>query len=366
MEDRYYPCLKSVPSASGSGDPLDWIMVSGECHTVKTEILTLQGSETPEARPRTGIVALETVTVVDFAVVSSITPAQPTKFDPPKHGNLAQWAAVIVALVIAVGNIALTFHFHSEQTAASASDEHTNQLIDEKLQPAVKEINENTDRRAESLNNQLSDLNRRVGITEGELDLLKNGFKKQALQQEKLNDRLRQQEALNRLQDPNRTLAAIRAEIQDAESSNRKLPESDLAVYRDAIHALAPSAANYWVTMAAIINYQSRLNQMSGEAPDPSEVARPCLDENSIGNVFSGVTFPRCTVVLDNEAFDHVVFQDSVIFYHGGPVSLNNVRFVNCTFKLELTSQPGPPPQKNLLLALLDSPNQKTVEVPRE
>jgi hypothetical protein len=41
------------------------------------------------------------------------------------------------------------------------------------------------------------------------------------------------------------------------------------------------------------------------------------------------------------------------------------VKFVNCTFKLELTTQPVKHGQEKLLLAILNSNDQKAVQVSR-
>jgi hypothetical protein len=43
--------------------------------------------------------------------------------------------------------------------------------------------------------------------------------------------------------------------------------------------------------------------------------------------------------VLDGFYLDNVVFENANIIYHGGPVILQNVRFVNCTFDVRRSSQ---------------------------
>jgi hypothetical protein len=302
--------------------------------------------------------------VVDFAPVSpkkSTTPASPVPapaetpgWNPSRLGNLAQWASAIVSVFA----IVLTLWFHYTANASIASDEHVGTIVDAKLHPAVKDINENISKQLSPINDQLKALTQQVGQLQGRFEQLDSG-------QKKLGARLGQQEALNRLQDPRRILATIRAEIQFAENEKRTLPTAQLADYRDAVQALPASAYEYWTTVAAIINYQSRLNQMSGEAPDPTKVAEPCLGENARYNVFFGARFRNCMVVLDTESFNHATFQDSVIIYHGGPVSLNEITFVNCRFVLDFPPQHELPADKSLVLALLASPDQKSVHVSR-
>jgi hypothetical protein len=170
--------------------------------------------------------------------------------------------------------------------------------------------------------------------------------------------------------DPNRTLALIRAEIEMAEKSGSELPKSSLVDYRNVVHALPPNAHEYWATVAAIINYQSELNQMSGEAPDPLRVSGRCggvtSDEMSlsIGNVYDGVAFRNCVVDLDTNQYINVTFRDSVIRFHGGPITLNGVVFTNCRFILDLPADlpnAPTPAQTKLLMTLLDSADQNTV-----
>jgi hypothetical protein len=165
---------------------------------------------------------------------------------------------------------------------------------------------------------------------------------------------------------PSHKLASIRETLQAAEDQGTVLPSAQLAKYKGTIRATPSSTAEYWTTIAAIINYQSSLDQKSGGVPDPSKVAQPCITQNFIHNRFSGVPFSACVVSLDTNVFENVTFRDSVIEYRGGPVSLTNVSFINCRFVLKLPTRPAAAPvQTNLLLAILDSSDQKNVQVLR-
>ena len=70
-------------------------------------------------------------------------------------------------------------------------------------------------------------------------------------------------------------------------------------------------------------------------------------------------------IVLDTESFHDTTFQGSVIIYHGGSVELGGVKFVNCRFVLDLPPQLEIPTDKNLLLTLLDSSDQKSIQISR-
>jgi hypothetical protein len=43
--------------------------------------------------------------------------------------------------------------------------------------------------------------------------------------------------------------------------------------------------------------------------------------------------------VLDGFELENVIFENATIIYHGGPVILQNVRFVNCSFEVRKSSQ---------------------------
>jgi hypothetical protein len=59
--------------------------------------------------------------------------------------------------------------------------------------------------------------------------------------------------------------------------------------------------------------------------------------------------------ILDGMQFKNVVFRDVRIVYNGGPVRMNNVYFVNCTFEMRQL-----PNSQNLALAMLDPSSATT------
>lgn len=312
----------------------------------------------------------QTVELLVFPAPMRTQPPIP-EIPPPatwwnRHGNTAQWGALIVSGLAFIGlfiNIALTVYFHHEAEQAQTSDEHTNTLIGNQVNPELKGLTTDLGNKIDGVSTKIDLLSDRVSRIEGGLDHRISSLETKA----------EQQSSLARLMNPNRILAQMREEIELAESSNRTLPASDLSNYRNAVHALPPSTHEYWTTVAAIINYQSKLNQMSGEAPDPEKVARRCpgVPNNTssgmyYGNIFEGFTYSDCVVDLDSNAFVHDTFRDSVIRYHGGPVSLDGAVFVNCRFVLDLpASLPNTPTpaQTKLLMTLLDSLGQKTITV---
>jgi hypothetical protein len=160
-----------------------------------------------------------------------------------------------------------------------------------------------------------------------------------------------------------KALAAIRSEIKQAEASRTKLSASRLSAYKATLHALPSSTEQYWGTVAAVINYQSFLNQMNGDAPDPTKVAKPCPIA-PMPFVMVGFSVSECVIDLDKNQFRSIVFRNSVIRSAGGPFALQNVTFINCRFVVTLPeAAPSTPQQQNLMLALLNSPDQKNIQL---
>lgn len=295
------------------------------------------------------------------------TPPQPPNpqqgFHPPTHGNWAQWAAVFIASLAFLGllaNIGLTLYFHYTASQSQASDDHVNGLIRGQVDSAKKDINDHIDKKVDPLSDKIDRLSDRVSRIEGRLDKRVSSLERRA----------DQQTSLAKLLDPSRILAMIRRDIQTAQDSNKLLTISDVNDYRNAVQALPTTAYEYWTTAAAIINYQSYINQMSGEAPDPATVSRPCggLTAGTGGNnaYFGPFVFERCIVDLDatHNLISGAIFRNSVIRYHGGPTYLSNIQFLNCRFQLELpASVPANPERNRLLMALLNAPDTKTVTV---
>jgi hypothetical protein len=295
-------------------------------------------------------------------------PTQPPDWhDPQRHGSKAAIAAAVFACIAAIaagGTFYVNWSNRSDQKTQQSqaqADTHANALIDLKLNPAVKAVNDHTDEKFGELSNQIHALDVRIARLEGPLTNRVSTLERRA----------DQQGSLAKLIDPSRILATIRAELQVAQATGKLLPASDLNDYRNAIRALPTSAYEYWTTAAAIINYQSLINQMSGEAPDPSTVSKPChmltshgeRGNLSIGNVFiGGQPISNCVVDLDTQTFSSVIFKNSVVRYNGGPTHLTNVAFVNCRFILNLKAQTKPA-NTSLLLALLVDEDQKTVNL---
>jgi hypothetical protein len=269
-----------------------------------------------------GYVALESVTVVDSARVTP-KPKVPVAANNPswwaKHGNSAQWAAVVGTALLGLINIGLLVSYHNEAKNGAASDDHVNTLIA----------------------NKLGDVTTRLDGIASKLDDLE-GWRRG------LEDRFTLQ------------LQGIRTKLKSAEVRQVALSPSEIDDYKAIVRTFPSASAEYWQTVAAIINYQSLINEMKGKAPDPAKVAKECVEvgPTAHNNVMRGFHFRNCVAYLDTNTF-----QDSVVHYRGGPVVLENVGFTNCRFILDLAGPNPKPSDEKLLFALLESPDQKTIQI---
>jgi hypothetical protein len=221
-------------------------------------------------------------------------------------------------------------------------------LIDERVEPKFNQINDHLNQ----LGQQLAELRGMVGKISQAQDVQKQ--------------RLDQQTDLAKLTEPKKldqALAVIRTEIGKARSSKQPIPLDTIAEYKNTVRIFPDSLSDYWKTVTAIINYQSYLDQKNGSAPNPKTVAHPCagLTRSTGGhNSFRNMPISGCIVDLDTNVLENVTIRNSVIRYHGGPITVHNAVLMNCYFELDLKAPPNPS-QTQFLRAILDAPEQKTV-----
>jgi hypothetical protein len=163
-------------------------------------------------------------------------------------------------------------------------------------------------------------------------------------------------------------LTNIKDVVSQAEYTGNPIPQAQLASYKQTIGNIPPTLPEYWVTVASIINYQSWLDQSNGHAPNPDKISKPCFgsDQTSHDNLFVDSSFDGCSVYIDSHIFENVIFTNSVIHYQGGPVKMDNARFINCRFVLEIKPALAPSPsspENRLLVTLLNSPDLKSLSI---
>jgi hypothetical protein len=281
-------------------------------------------------------------------------PPKPAPAPAPTPAKLDRWVAIaivvtgvagVVGLLISLGTLYYTMHRDSVTTQSASSDDHTNRLIDEKLDPVKRDIQELTGKVNQAL---------------GELDKINLKLKVSSLRQGSPG-------LLAQSNNSSDVLTGIRASLENAQKGKHRLPETEVVEYRKKIQSLSPSTTDYWTTVADIINYQSFLNQLENRAPDPSTIAHPCAFVTAgTGNfnVIQGpMVFEACLVDLDTttNVVDGAFIKNSVVRYHGGAVTMRNVTFVNCRFILDIRKSQTPT-HPELLQQLLAS-NQLQVRL---
>jgi hypothetical protein len=239
-------------------------------------------------------------------------------------------AGSVASVLIAVCALVYTVRHDNAATAAVASDDHVKNLINEKLEPIIAQLNQVT--------GQLNQMNWQRNISE--LQRSSQGAPGKELH--------RQTEVM----------ADLRANLAQAQKLQQKLPLTEVV---QEIQQVPTSAKDYWTTVAAIINYQSFLNQLEHNAPDPETVAKPCAfateSPNIRYNTLDGTQhFTDCLVDLDTNAnmIENAVIKDSVVRYYGGVITFQHATFINCRFVVDIKASQEPT-RPDLLLALMNS-----------
>jgi hypothetical protein len=69
----------------------------------------------------------------------------------------------------------------------------------------------------------------------------------------------------------------------------------------------------------------------------------------AVGPAFINLLLHSTSVSIDGTRLKHVIFTDGVIYYHGGPIEMEDVYFVNCTFNISTENVNG----RNFVAAVL-------------
>jgi septal ring factor EnvC (AmiA/AmiB activator) len=172
--------------------------------------------------------------------------------------TLVACIAAVVSSIAAVG----PWRMAVAQSDDVKLDQHIEQRINSS--PTLAEQHRQQDDKLKEISGKLATVAEDLKALEGWRQGVESNVKRISNQQEDLKQRVTGQQAIAKLIDPNRVLATIRSELAIANQSAQKLPQSQLIDYKNAVKDLPNSAHEYWATVAAIINYQSLLNQLSG------------------------------------------------------------------------------------------------------
>jgi hypothetical protein len=246
-------------------------------------------------------------------------------------------------------------YYHYADSSAKVSDEHSNGLIDVKLNPAVKDIS-----------NKLSNLATDIANLNSETANLKKAVETLADNQSKETQKIIERflgaaqtaspdTAAKLLNTAASLIVVARNESIPAAADFFQRASNDLATINRNKDAELRSAA--FSTQEKLAEYRSFLRPSSGivgfkidcqSYPGAVAIGRgvPEVKDSTIINCI----FPQ---QLDGIVWTNVLFINSEIYYGGGPVVLQNVRFIHCKFNV----QPGATGFQLLKYATLDETN---------
>lgn len=268
--------------------------------------------------------------------------------DPHKHGNLAQISTVILSL-FALG---LTVYFRYADAAAKTSDEHAKNLIAEKVDPPVKEINNRLDK----VTSNISNLTNEISNLKKAVETLSDNQSKET--QKTIERLLRAAQEAKKPQIAARFLDVAAALVSELRKEKHPAPpaffQSSIEVLNQTIPRLKDAS---FAPLAAFAEYRSSLNAIPKSITPPGlppialdDVSLDCngipgvigiaaRNPQVLGKTITNNAILNCTQILDGFAWVNVVFINTHIVYigtrgGGGPVVLRNVQFVNCTFEI--------------------------------
>jgi hypothetical protein len=306
----------------------------------------------------------------------------PNGFHPPTHGNVAQWVSASVAVVALLGliiNMFLTMHYHNAEGDRETADEHTNTLIDTKLNPALKGISIKLD----SIEEKLDGMGARVGTLDAAVRIIssKQSNQTQELIQELLNSATASRDlpiAKKSIEIASQLTESLREKKQPAppsffqdafnSASQSKRPElqkasfnvqRQLAEYRSTLQE-TPAISRLMAMISAgqgtepdddltkgkgiygvfsgPVNLQPGVNMVSdGAVLNGTPIGASLFHAPSKSIASNRITVSGFIIFAQSQDLDGVIWKDVTfvnthILYNGGDVELQNVKFINCTF----------------------------------
>jgi len=305
----------------------------------------------------------------------------PAGHDPQKHGNSAQWAAVLVAVFLGLCSLVVSVYFHYAESFAKASDEHVTSLIDAKLNPAVYEINA-----------KLSKITSDIASLTTEVGNLKKAVKTLADDQSKETQKIIERflSAARETKDPqtvSRILSTAASLVAVLQTEKRPAGSEFFASVVQQVDAIqlvdrGELFRQKFKVRLALANYRSRLNteppipKAKAEFQSPSDISlgfsyqifgtvylpknfhlsaavplgvaldgehqprtqdiltppSDSLEDNNVS--VNGMILIGASQTLDGIDWENVAFINMRIIYRRGSMKLSNVQFINCTFDL--------------------------------
>jgi len=282
-------------------------------------------------------------------------------YRPHIHGNLAQWVAPAITLIIGIVSIWMVRSSRTADIEKTTTDEHTNGLITAKLDPEIDKLNQ------------------RVSKLEGQIEQFNEDRKRStSLQLSGIEAQVKAARATKTLgpRDIQRLGKIVLAfsESKDSEISDAAWDAlRNLLNYRSLLNVQDSPTLHEEFTVkvprglevSAII--KSRMKSEGGESSvtftypnrlvpaDQSFVYQPINDTEVLtrqGHPYLRVITAkgRPIMLLDGFRLRNVIFDGIRVEYDGGPLIMEDVYFVNCTFEINPATK-GKPAASSLLFA---------------
>jgi len=113
-----------------------------------------------------------------------------------------------------------------------------------------------------------------------------------------------------------------------------------------------------WPAWLALLSYRSGSEKETAAYPPRECISLVNDGVPGVPTLFDHVKIIHCTQVIDRVEWKDVLFEDSTIVYHGGPVKLQNVQFKRCQFNFDYT------PESQELAKALTTPDSVTITIP--
>jgi len=141
-------------------------------------------------------------------------------------------------------------------------------------------------------------------------------------------------------------LPEIAKTLEVARTQKVDIPEAVLQAVNMKFSEIPKSGSVPWPEELEILNYRSLFNAIAAPVPSSRTIGTGSSVFVEIGQgsrpLFKNLALERFNQALDGGIWEDMVFIDCTIRYKGGPVTLRNVRFINCRFIFE----PGTPAKR--------------------
>ena len=275
----------------------------------------------------------------------TVTQDQPNKWHRLLGSPILSW--VVPAILTIAGG---TFFLFSDYFGL---------LVDKRIDTKLGSITEKSDTKIQSINDKLDALGQRVAKIEGKLDVLK--IQKLAMQPNKATNAKQTLEILNTAKKTDTRYDAEQIADAGKQFISAGVSSSDPEVWKTALafvdyrsflnSALAPSTDKFTPIVKESLPWKFKYKYRPSK-PDhvyrittgkkvPAESAAVLEPIGSRLNAGEKVGFEFLLLgdfsdglVLDGFRLKNIIIKDSKIIYEGGPVEMENVYFVNCTFEV--------------------------------